>query len=77
LHVIPNFFVSLQRQTIKTLWNMIKETYTMEIDIEFEFDDTQIDAVDATDLLDYFATANVSLNDERVNVLNVKLTPRN
>lgn len=77
MHVIPNFFVSLQRQTIKTLWNMIKETYTMEIDIEFEFDDTQIDAVDATDLLDYFATANVSLNDERVNVLNVKLTPRN
>jgi hypothetical protein len=56
---------------------MIKETYTMEIDIEFEFDDTQIDAVDATDLLDYFATANVSLNDERVNVLNVKLTPCN
>ena len=54
---------------------MIKETYTMEIDIEFEFDDTQIDAVDATDLLDHFATANVSLNDERVNVLNVKLTP--
>lgn len=77
MHVIPIFFVSLHRQTIKTLWNMIKETYTMEIDIEFEFDDTQIDAVDATDLLDYFATANVSLNDERVNVLNVKLTPRN
>jgi hypothetical protein len=75
--MIKIFFVILQHQTIKTLGIMIKETYTMEIDIEFEFDDTQIDAVDATDLLDHFATANVSLNDERVNVLNVKLTPHN
>ena len=53
---------------------MIKQTYTMEISIDFEFDDTRIDAVEATDLLDYFAEAKVTLNDDRVNILDVKLT---
>jgi hypothetical protein len=56
---------------------MIKGTYTMEIDIDYEFDDTQIDAVSATDLLDYFASAKVTLNDDRVNILSAKLTPCN
>ncbi len=53
---------------------MIKGTYTMTIDIDYEFDDTQIDAVEATDLIDYFAEANVTLNDDRVNILGAKLT---
>ena len=52
---------------------MIKGTYTMEIDIDYEFDDSQIDAVDATDLIDYFAKANVSLGDARVNILGATL----
>ena len=53
---------------------MIKGTYTMEIDIDYEFDDTQIDAVDATDLIDYFANASVSLDDNRINILGATLT---
>jgi hypothetical protein len=53
---------------------MIKGTYTMTIDIDYEFDDTQIDAIEATDLIDYFAKADVTLNDDRVNILGVKLT---
>ena len=52
---------------------MIKKTYTMEIDIEFEFDEDEITPVDATDLIDYFAKANVELNDERINILNATL----
>ena len=43
-------------------------------DIDYEFDDTQIDAIEATDLIDYFAKANVTLNDDRVNILGVTLT---
>ena len=45
----------------------------MEVSIEYEFDDTQISAIDATDLIDYFAKANVTLNDDRVNILDVTL----
>ena len=54
---------------------MMKGSYTMSIDIEFEFNENEITAVDATDLIDYFAKANVELNDERINILDVKLTP--
>jgi hypothetical protein len=52
---------------------MIKGTYTMEIDIDYEFDDSQIDAVEATDLIDYFAQAKVTLGDTRVNILGATL----
>ena len=55
---------------------MTKGTYTMEIDIEYEFDDSQIDAVDATDLIDYFATAKVTLENDNVNILNATLTTK-
>ena len=54
---------------------MMKGSYTMSIDIEFEFNENEITAVDATDLIDYFAKANVELNDERINILDVNLTP--
>lgn len=56
---------------------MIKETYTMTIEIEYEFDDTQISAVDATDLIDYFAKADVTLDDDRVNILGATLSTNN
>lgn len=52
---------------------MIKGNYTMEIDIEFEFDEDEMTAVDATDVIDYFAKAKVELNDERINILNATL----
>jgi hypothetical protein len=52
---------------------MIKGTYTMEIDIDYEFDENAITAVDATDLIDYFAKAKVELNDKRINILNAEL----
>ena len=55
---------------------MIKGTYTMEIDIDYEFDDSQITAVDATDLIDYFAKAKVTINDDRVNILGATLTTK-
>ena len=45
----------------------------MEIDIDYEFDENAITAVDATDLIDYFAKAKVELNDERINILNAEL----
>ena len=45
----------------------------MEIDINYEFDDSQIAAVDATDLIDYFAKAKVTLRDARVNILGAAL----
>ena len=55
---------------------MIKGTYTMEIDIEYEFDDSQISACDATDLIDYFAKAKVTLENDNVNILNATLTTK-
>ena len=45
----------------------------MEIDIDYEFDENAITAVDATDIIDYFAKAKVELNDERINILNAEL----
>lgn len=56
---------------------MIKGTYTMEIEIEYEFDDKEITAADATDLIDHFAETEVKLDDWRVNILNVNLSPIN
>ena len=56
---------------------MVKGTYTMNIEIEYEFDDGEITAVDATDLIDYFAETEVKLDDWRVNILNVNLSPIN
>ena len=56
---------------------MVKGTYTMKIEIEYEFDDGEITAVDATDLIDYFAETEVKLDDWRVNILNVDLSPIN
>ena len=53
---------------------MIKGTYRMEIEIEYEFDDEKISAVDATDLIDYFATAEVKLDNENVNILGASLS---
>jgi hypothetical protein len=53
---------------------MIKETYRMEVEIEFEFNDENISAVDATDLIDYFADVEVKLNNENVNILAAKLS---
>ena len=53
---------------------MIKGTYTMEVEIEYEFDDEKISAVDATDLIDYFATAEVKLDNENVNILGANLS---
>lgn len=53
---------------------MIKETYRMEVEIEFEFNDENISAVDATDLIDYFADVEVKLNNENVNILTAKLS---
>ncbi len=55
---------------------MIKSTYTMEIEIEFEFDDEKISAVDATDIIDYFANAEVKLDNENVNILDARLSQR-
>ena len=55
---------------------MIKSTYKMEIEIEFEFDDEKISAVDATDIIDYFATAEVKLGNENVNILGARLSQR-
>ena len=55
---------------------MIKSTYTMEIEIEFEFDDEKISAVDATDIIDYFATAEVKLGNENVNILDARLSQK-
>lgn len=56
---------------------MVKGTYTMKIEIEYEFDDEEITADDATDLIDYFAETEVKLDDWRVNILNVNLSPIN
>jgi hypothetical protein len=56
---------------------MVKGTYTMEIEIEYEFDDKEITEVDATDLIDHFAETEVKLDDWRVNILNVNLSPIN
>ena len=53
---------------------MIKETYRMEVEIEFEFNDENISAVDATDLIDYFADVEVKLNNKNVNILAAKLS---
>ena len=53
---------------------MIKGTYRMEIEIEYEFDDEKISAVDATDLIDYFAKAEVKLDNENVNILGASLS---
>ena len=53
---------------------MIKGTYRMEIEIEYEFDDEKISAVDATDLIDYFAKAEVKLDKENVNILGASLS---
>ena len=53
---------------------MIKETYRMEVEIEFEFNDENISAVDATDLIDYFVDVEVKLNNENVNILAAKLS---
>ena len=53
---------------------MIKGTYTMEIEIEYEFDDEEITAVDATDLIDHFAETEVRLDDWRVNILGASLS---
>ncbi len=53
---------------------MIKQKYTMEIEIEYEFDDEKISAVDATDLIDYFAKAEVKLDNENVNILGASLS---
>ena len=55
---------------------MIKETYKMEIEIEYEFDENEITPIDAMDVIDYFATAKVELDDVRVNILNATLTPK-
>ncbi len=52
---------------------MVKISYTMEVDIDLEFDDTQIEAVEATDLIDHFANVKVELDDERVNILGAAL----
>ena len=52
---------------------MIKGKYTMEIEIEYEFDDEKISAVDATDLIDYFARR-VKLDNENVNILGASLS---
>ena len=70
------FFVPLHHKTIKEIKIMIKGTYTMEIDIEYEFDDSQISACDATDLIDYFANAKVTLENDKVNILNATLTSK-
>ena len=56
---------------------MIKGTNRMEIEIEYEFDDEKISAVDATDLIDYFATAEVKLDNENVNILGASLSAIN
>ena len=53
---------------------MIKGTYTMEVEIEYEFNDEEISAVDATDLIDSFATAEVKLDTENVNILGASLS---
>ena len=53
---------------------MVKGTYRMEIEIEYEFDDEKISAVDATDLIDYFAKAEVKLDNENVNILGASLS---
>ena len=48
----------------------------MNIEIEFEFDENKITAVDATDKIDYFAKAQVTLDDCDVNILNATLTTK-
>ena len=53
---------------------MIKERYTMQIEIEFEFDEDNITLIDATDAIDYFATADVKLDNENINILGANLT---
>jgi hypothetical protein len=53
---------------------MVKGTYTMNIEIEFEFDDEEITEVDATDLIDHFAETEVKLDDWRVNILGASLS---
>ena len=53
---------------------MIKKTYTMNIEIEYEFDDEEITAADATDLIDHFAETEVKLDDWRVNILGASLS---
>ena len=52
---------------------MVKETITMNINITFEFDDTQTTAVDAIDKINYFAKAAVELDDPDINILGVDL----
>ena len=75
--LFQNNFLSLQTKTNKQIKNMVKGTYKMNIEIEYEFDDEEITAVDATDLIDYFAETEVKLDDWRVNILNVNLSPIN
>ena len=53
---------------------MIKGTYRMEIEIEYEFDGEEISAIDATDLIDHFADVEVKLDDWRVNILGASLS---
>lgn len=53
---------------------MAKHTYTMEVEIEFEYDEDAIALTDATDLIDYYATAKVELADDRVNIIGATLS---
>jgi len=51
----------------------MKGGYTMQVDIEFEFDESKLTALDVMDLFDYHAKVKVKLNDQRVNILNAHL----
>ena len=53
---------------------MIKGTYRMENKIEYEIEGEKISAVDATDLLDYYATAEAKVDNENVNILGASLS---
>ena len=46
----------------------------MEVEIEFEYDEDAIALTDATDLIDYYATAKVELADDRVNIIGATLS---
>jgi hypothetical protein len=52
---------------------MITMIHTMNIEVQFEFNDEELSAVDATDLIDYFGKAKVEVDDERINILGAYL----
>ena len=51
---------------------MISGTYTMSVDIEYEYDETTTTREDAIDMIDYFGKVEVKLDNNNIN--NVKIT---